>query len=130
MGIGMSQEIDSNMACRGIMWSFGAGIQDENENVVINSDATIAAIEYMNDLFEGAMTDEVFAWNAASNNQGINAGQLCYILNSISAWRTAQAEGLEVADDVLFIPALEGPEAAIGRPARDVQLDRPRRSRG
>ncbi|HEX6147715.1 MAG TPA: hypothetical protein VF083_13140, partial [Acidimicrobiia bacterium] len=29
LGIGMSQEIDSNMALRGLMWSFGAGIQDE-----------------------------------------------------------------------------------------------------
>ena len=30
MGIGLSQEIDSNMAGRTLMWSFGAGIQDEN----------------------------------------------------------------------------------------------------
>lgn len=113
LGIGMSQEIDSNMALRGLLWSFGAGIQDENENVIINSDATIAAIEYMNELFANAMTPEVFAWNAASNNQGLNAGELSYILNSISAYRTAQDEGLEVADDIYFTPALQGPEAAI-----------------
>ena len=113
LGIGMSQEIDSNMALRGLMWSFGAAIQDENEQVVINSDATIAAIEYMNELFAGAMTPEVFAWNAASNNQGINSGELSYILNSISAYRTAQDEGLEVADDIWFTPALEGPETAV-----------------
>ncbi len=36
------------------------------------------------------MTDEVFAWKAASNNQGLIAGNLSYIVNSISAWRTAQ----------------------------------------
>ncbi|CAN5702439.1 hypothetical protein BH18ACT6_BH18ACT6_11140 [soil metagenome] len=113
LGIGMSQEIDSNMALRGLLWSFGAGIQDENEEVIINSDATIAAIEYMNELFANAMTPEVFAWTAASNNQGINSGELSYILNSISAYRTAQAEGLEVADDIWFTPALEGPEAAL-----------------
>ena len=113
LGIGMSQEIDSNMALRGLLWSFGAGIQDENENVIINSDATIAAIEYMNELFAGAMTPEVFAWNAASNNQGINSGELSYILNSISAYRTAQDEGLEVADDIWFTPALAGPETAV-----------------
>ena len=113
LGIGMSQEIDSNMALRGLMWSFGAAIQDENEQVVINSDATIAAVEYMNELFAGAMTPEVFAWDAASNNQGINSGELSYILNSISAYRTAQDEGLEVADDIWFTPALEGPETAV-----------------
>ena len=109
MGIGLSQEIDSNMAARGIMWSHGASIQDENENVVINSDATIAAVEYMKRLYEGAMTDEVFAWNAASNNQGLIAGQLSYILNSISAWRTAQTDSPDVADDVHFVSALQGP---------------------
>jgi multiple sugar transport system substrate-binding protein len=113
LGIGMSQEIDSNMALRALMWSYGAGIQDENEQVIINSDATIAAVEYMNELFANAMTPEVFAWNAASNNQGINAGELSYILNSISAYRTAQDEGLEVADDIWFSPALAGPEAAL-----------------
>ena len=79
----------------------------------------------MNELFAGAMTPEVFAWNAASNNQGINAGELSYILNSISAYRTAQDEGLEVADDILFTPALEGGDG-IGRLTCDVQLDRPR----
>jgi ABC-type glycerol-3-phosphate transport system substrate-binding protein len=113
LGIGMSQEIDSNMAMRALMWSFGGAIQDENENVVINSDATIAAIEYMTNLYEQAMTPEVFAWNAASNNQGLNAGELSYILNSISAYRTAQDEGLDVADDILFTPALEGPSTAL-----------------
>ena len=85
MGIGMSQEIDSNMAARALMWSFGGSIQDENENVVINSPEVVAAVEYMTELYENTMTEEVFAWNAASNNQGLVAGGLSYILNSISA---------------------------------------------
>ena len=36
VGIGLSQEIDSNMAGSALMWSFGASVQDENENVTIN----------------------------------------------------------------------------------------------
>lgn len=113
VGIGMSQEIDSNMAMRALLWSFGASIQDADENVVLNSEETLQAVEYMRQLFSQAMTPEVFAWNAASNNQGLNAGELSYILNSISAYRTAQDEGLEVADDIFFTPALEGPAAAL-----------------
>jgi maltose-binding protein MalE len=113
MGIGMSQEIDSNMATRALIWSFGGAIQDENENVVINSDETIAAVEFMQRLFQQTMTDEVFAWNAASNNQGLIAGQLSYILNSISAYRTAQEANPEVAADIFFSPALEGPATAL-----------------
>jgi ABC-type glycerol-3-phosphate transport system substrate-binding protein len=113
MGIGMSQEIDSNMAGRALMWSFGASIQDEKEQVVLNSPETVAAVEYMTQLFKGAMTDEVFSWNAASNNQGLVSGQLSYILNSISGYRTAQETNKAIADDTLFVPALEGPETAL-----------------
>jgi multiple sugar transport system substrate-binding protein len=113
LGIGLSPEIDSNMAGSALMWSFGASVQDENENVVINSPETVAAVEYMTQLFDGAMTDEVFAWTPASNNQGLVSGQLSFILNSISAWRTAQSEVPDVADDIFFVPALEGPAAAM-----------------
>ncbi len=67
----------------------------------------------MKELFENAMTPEVFAWNAASNNQGLIAGELSYILNSISAWRTAQETDPAIADDVFFTPALRGPATAI-----------------
>jgi multiple sugar transport system substrate-binding protein len=113
VGIGLSQEIDSNMAGSALMWSYGASVQDENENVTINSPETIAAVELMTQLFQGAMSDEVFAWDPASNNQGLVAGQLSFILNSISAWRTAQDTDPEISDDIFFVPALEGPATAI-----------------
>lgn len=113
LGLGMSQEIDSNMAGHALLWSHGASIQDENENVVLNSPETLAAVELMSNLYEGAMTDEVFAWNAASNNEGLIAGKLSYILNSISAYRSLQEVNPEVADDTFFVPALEGPSTAL-----------------
>lgn len=109
MGMGMSNEIDSNMAARALIWSFAGSIQDKNENVVINSPETINAVEFMVKLFKETMTDEVFAWNAASNNQGLVAGKLSYILNSISAYRTAQKANPDVANDIFFTPALKGP---------------------
>jgi ABC-type glycerol-3-phosphate transport system substrate-binding protein len=113
LGLGMSQEIDSNMVLRALMWSYGASEQDENEKVVINSPETIAAVEYMTRLYKAAMTPEVFSWNAASNNQGLVAGKLSYIVNSISAWRTAQENNPAVADDTYFVKALGGPSTAL-----------------
>jgi len=113
MGIGMSPEIDSEFAARAIMWSYGASVQDENENVVLNSPETVAAIEYMVSLYEGAMTDEVFAWNAASNNQGLIAGELSYILNSISAYRSLQKIDADAAANIGFVAPLAGPSAAL-----------------
>ncbi len=109
MGIGMSNEIDSRMAAQTLMWAYGASIQDENENVVINSPETVAAVEYMAQLFKNCMTDEVFGWNAASNNQLLIQGQASYILNSISAYRTAQEAQPDVAKDIFFTRPLVGP---------------------
>jgi multiple sugar transport system substrate-binding protein len=109
MGIGMSQEIDSNMAAQAMIWAFGGSVQDENENITINSPETLAAVENMKSLFESCMTPEVFGWNAASNNQLLVAGQASYILNSISAYRTAQEQQPETAADIFFSTPLEGP---------------------
>ena len=113
MGLGMSQEIDSNMVLSALIWCYGASIQDANSRVVLNSPETIDALEFMARLFRETMTNEVFSWNAASNNQGLVAGKLSYVVNSISAYRTAQGTNPDVADDVYFVPPLSGPKAAI-----------------
>jgi len=109
MGLGMSNEIDSRMAAQSLMWAYGAAVQDENENVVINSPETVAAVEYMAELFTQAMTPEVFGWNAASNNQLLVAGRASYILNSISAYRTAQRDQPETGADIFFTRPIVGP---------------------
>ncbi len=113
LGLGMSQEIDSNMAAHALLWSYGASIQDENENVVLDSPETLEAVEMMGRIYEGAMTDEVFAWNAASNNEGLIAGKLSYILNSISAYRSSQEVNPRIADDTFFVPALDGSQSGL-----------------
>jgi hypothetical protein len=109
VGIGMSQEVDSNMAARALIWSFGGSIQDAEQNVVLNSPQVIDAVNYMAKLYKQGMTAEIFSWTAASNNQGLIAGKLSYILNSISAYRSAQMSNPTVASDVFFVPALKGP---------------------
>ncbi len=116
MGLGMSNEVDSRMAAQTLMWAYGAAIQDESENVTINSPETVAAVNYMKELFTTSMTPEVFGWNAASNNQLLVAGRASYILNSISAYRTAQKDQPEVGADIFFRTPLVGPggeEAAL-----------------
>ncbi len=112
MGIGMSNEVDSNMAARALIWSFGGSVQDEAENVVINSAPTVEAVAFMVKLFGATMTNEVFGWDAVSNNQGLVAGKLSYILNSISAYRSAQQINSDVAQDIFFTAPLAGPGGA------------------
>jgi len=109
LGLGMSPELDSRLAMRNVIWSFGGSVQDENECVVLNSPETLEAVQYVSDLYNSAMTEEVFAWTPASNNQGLIAGELSYILNSISAYRSLQDIDAEAADNIGFGPALSGP---------------------
>jgi multiple sugar transport system substrate-binding protein len=97
------------MAMRAIIWSFGGSIQDENECVVVNSPEVVEAVNYVADLYNQTMTEEVFSWNAASNNQGLIAGELSYILNSISAYRSLQKIDVDAANNIGFSEALKGP---------------------
>lgn len=109
LGIGLSQELDSNMAARALLWSYDSGVQDAMENVIINNDYTMEAVKFMKELYKKAMTPEVFAWGAASNNRALIAGKASYILNSVSAYRSGQKKNPEIAKDVFFVPPLKGP---------------------
>src|SRR4026207_992069 len=109
IGVGLSQDIDSNMAVRNILWCHGGSIQDKEGNVVLNSPETLKALEYAKRLYSVGMTQAVLSWNAASNNQAFNAQETSYILNSISAYRTAQDNKLPVLENYFFVPALKGP---------------------
>src|SRR5258705_6564315 len=109
IGVGLSQDIDSNMAVRNILLCHRGSIQDKDSNLVLNSPETLKALEYAKRLYSVGMTQAVLSWNAASNNQAFNAQETAYILNSISAYRTAQDNKLPVLENYFFTPALKGP---------------------
>jgi multiple sugar transport system substrate-binding protein len=117
VAVGMSPEIDSEFYARALIWSHGGSVQDKDGNVVFNSPEVIEAVKFQKELFDNAMTPEVFAWNAASNNQTFIAGQASYIQNSISFYRSAQESAPEVATDTGFTPGLKGPRGDVRMPA-------------
>ena len=64
LGIGLAQELDTAMAMRTIMYSFGAHEQDANGYLALNSKNTVEAVKFVKALFQEAMTPEVFTWDA------------------------------------------------------------------
>jgi multiple sugar transport system substrate-binding protein len=114
VGIGLSAEIDTGMAMRTIMYSFGASVQDEASNLVLNSDNTLEALKFVKSLFEQAMTPEVLAWDASSNNRFMLAGKGSLALNAISITRTGESKELPVTDNIWLTKAAQGPVRAIG----------------
>ncbi len=117
VAVGLSPELDSEFFARALIWSFGGTLQDKDGNVTLNSPQTIAAVKYIKDLFDNALTPEVFAWNPASNNQAYIAGTASYIQNSISFFRSAQEIGKSVTTKTGFRPGLKGPDGEVHMPA-------------
>ncbi|HEX7420255.1 MAG TPA: extracellular solute-binding protein [Thermoanaerobaculia bacterium] len=113
VGVGLSQELDTNMATRAILWSFGGAEQDEHGNVVLNSKHTIEAVKYMRELYKQCETAEVFSWDPSSNNRGILSGKLSYVQNAISVTRSAEKDNPEMSKQIQLRPALKGPVRAI-----------------
>jgi multiple sugar transport system substrate-binding protein len=113
VGIGLSQEIDSNMALRAVLWSFGGAEQDESGRVAINSKGTIEALKYVRALYKEAMTPEVFTWDPSSNNRMILAGRASFVCNAISVTRTAERENPQMGRKIGLTPALKGPVRRI-----------------
>lgn len=112
-GIGLAQELDTSMAMRAILWSFGGAEQDEAGNVTINSKNTIEALKYMKSLYQDTETAEVFTWTPPSNNQAMLAGRVSYVANAISITRQSEREHMPIDSKIMVSRALKGPVRRI-----------------
>ncbi len=114
VGVGLAQEIDTSMAMRAIMYSFGSSVQDQAGNVVLNSKETLEAVRFVKALYEETMTAEVFTWDASSNNRCMLAGKCSLALNAISITREAEKVNPEMSRQIQLAKALKGPVRRIG----------------
>jgi len=116
VGIGLSSELDSNMAMRAIMYSFGASVQDEVGNVILNSKQTMEAVKFVRALLKDAMSPEVLTWaDPASNNNFMLEGVGSLAMNAISITRTAEnRKNTEIAKNIWLAKAAAGPVRRIG----------------
>jgi multiple sugar transport system substrate-binding protein len=113
VGVGLSQELDSNMAMRAVLWSFGGSEQDASGKVTLYSKQTLEAIKYVRALYKETMTPEVFTWDPSANNRGILAGKLSFVCNAISVTRTAEKDNPEMSQKIWVGPTLKGPARRI-----------------
>jgi multiple sugar transport system substrate-binding protein len=119
VGLGMSNEIDSNMLLASLLYCYGGFIQNEENRIVIgqgsNRKGAIEALKVMRDIFRNGMSDEVFAWTAASNNQAFLAGRLAVALNAISIERSAEQSGNQALSDDSWLASIpRGPAMRLG----------------
>ena len=115
VGLGMSNELDSNMFLMSLLYCYGAALQTEDGKPGINTKGTVEALKVMSEIFKNGESDEVFAWTAASNNQAFLAGRLSLALNAISIARSAEDSGnTALSDDTWIRPIPRGSVRALG----------------
>ena len=114
IGIGMSNELDSNMANIAFLMCFGSFIQNAENHLTIKSKHTVEALKFMADIYKRGETDEIFGWNPSSNNNFLYSGKGSMILNAISATRTPEDQKLPFVDDLWIWPIPAGPHGRFG----------------
>ena len=114
VGLPLGHSNDPSTTWRGLLWSWGASEQDEHgKRIVLNSKHAVDATKFVTALYKEAMTADVLSWNDSSNNQYIDSGVGSYIINPISAYRTAQTLNKKLADDIYVIKPPKGPVKQI-----------------
>jgi multiple sugar transport system substrate-binding protein len=118
VGLGMSNELDSGMLLFALLYCYGGFVQNEQNQIVFGSGANrkgaIAALKLMADIYKNGMSDEVFAWTPASNNQAFLAGRLSLAENAISIARSAEDQNPSLAADTWLAPIPRGPHMRMG----------------
>ena len=114
IGIGMGHDPESNVNLMGLMHAFGASIQDEEANVVINSPATVEAVKMGAAIFRSGMTEEVLGWEIPSNNRFLASGRGSLVLNAIPAIRAIEIQDPDLAAKIQLLPVPRGPQGRMG----------------
>jgi len=114
IGIGQSQELDSNMALYAFLMCFGSFLQDEHNRPSLDTKNTVRAVNFMAQMYRVGEDPAIFAWNPASNNQYLYSGTASLILNAISATRTPEQLHLPFSDSLYIWPIPAGPHGRLG----------------
>jgi multiple sugar transport system substrate-binding protein len=114
VGIGLSQELDTSMAMRAIMYSFGSHEQNEDGQLTINSKETLEAVKFVRALYQETMTPEVFTWDVSSNNRFMLAGKGSFAMNAISITRSAEKDVPEMSKKIQLVKTPAGPVRRMG----------------
>jgi multiple sugar transport system substrate-binding protein len=76
---------DANTWCHWLIWTFGAKLVDEKNNVTINSPETLAALEYAKELY-ATFAPGTLSWLDPNNNKAFIDEQISVTNNGISIY--------------------------------------------
>ncbi|MGH9154645.1 MAG: ABC transporter substrate-binding protein [Acidimicrobiales bacterium] len=115
LGMGMSpNNIDGSGTLMSLLHAYGASVQDEESRLTINTPAAVEAVRVGAAIQRAGMTDDIFSWEASSNNRYLAAGTGSLIVNAISALRAIENQNPQLAGAVNLAPTPAGPAGRHG----------------
>jgi multiple sugar transport system substrate-binding protein len=90
---------DGNVWCHWLLWSHGGQVVDENNNVVINSPETEAALNYAKELY-ATFIPGTTSWLDPNNNKAFLAGEIGLTANGISVYYAAKKDKPDLVADI------------------------------
>ncbi len=114
IGLGISSSHDASQTLQALLHAYGAALQDEEGNVILNRPETVEAVKTMNAIYGAGMTEDVLAWDSSSNNRYLAEGRGSLIVNAVSALRAIEAQDPGLAAKVQLLPTPEGPAGRHG----------------
>ncbi|MFO7481852.1 ABC transporter substrate-binding protein [Oceanibaculum nanhaiense] len=117
MGMALGNAVgDGNGWVHTILWGFGGKMVNDNNEVVLNSPETVAALEYVKELYENFIPGTL-SWLDSNNNKAFLAGEISATNNGISVYyaaKTSKDEAMKaITADIEHVNMPIGP---VGKP--------------
>lgn len=111
VGLVTAETFDSYGSLCPVLWSMGGKAVDPKGNVVIKSNETKAALEYVKELFP-LMPREMLGWDDSGNNKFLLSGVGSWTPNPPSIWLVSRQQKLPIAEKFDHVPMPSGPQGA------------------
>jgi len=88
-GLALGNAVGDGNTVHWLLWGHGGAVVDESNNVILNSPETVAALEYMKELY-ATFIPGTLTWLDPNNNKAYLAGEIGICHNGISIYWVAK----------------------------------------
>ena len=109
IGFHFQPDFTSESTWRALLYSFGASVQDADNQPTLKSRETRAALEFGKALFDETMNDEMLNWTLFDPFRAMLAGEISLTLYTTLITRTGEKKNLPGTENILLGPPPQGP---------------------
>jgi len=115
-GLALTPSLESNVTLHTLLCSFRSGTVDVNGRVILAGNRTVAALQYIKDLWRDAGAPETLSWGPGGNVRAMMAHRASCSVNAISLLRTVEKQSPGTAKKIMLQPPLLGSNGVVAVP--------------